>query len=317
MRKNEHTAYEAALLYYFQGETMEAIARRLGVSRSTVSRLLSEARETGVVKISLQDPGTTPESLSSDLGHEFGVRVHLVSVRESDTEVRRLDLVARVAARLVASWMEPGTVLGIAWGTTIAAVTQHLTPHPCPESAVVQLNGAANANTSGVNHAGAIVAAAATAFDASMHHFPVPAFFDYTTTKEAMWRERSIRRVLALQRRADMALFGVGSLAGGLASHVYAAGYLDDEDMETLRREKVVGDVCTVMLRADGSYADIPLNERTTGPRPHELKLVRRRVCVVAGESKVPALRAALRAGTITDLIIDEDTAGQLRQHHP
>lgn len=184
MRKTEHTAYEAALLYYFQGETMEAIARRLGVSRSTVSRLLSEARETGVVKISLQDPGTTPESLSSDLGHEFGVRVHLVSVRESDTEVRRLDLVARVAARLVASWMEPGTVLGIAWGTTIAAVTQHLTPHPCPESAVVQLNGAANANTSGVNHAGAIIAAAATAFDASMHHFPVPAFFDYTTTKK-------------------------------------------------------------------------------------------------------------------------------------
>lgn len=89
MSKNEHTAYEAALMYYFQGETMGTIARRLGVSRSTVSRLLAEARETGIVRISIQDPGATSESIASELEHEFGVHAHLVSVRESDTEVRR------------------------------------------------------------------------------------------------------------------------------------------------------------------------------------------------------------------------------------
>ena len=40
-------AYEAALLYFVEQQTMEAISRKLGVSRSTVSRLLAAAREEG------------------------------------------------------------------------------------------------------------------------------------------------------------------------------------------------------------------------------------------------------------------------------
>ena len=44
-------ALTAAHLYYVQDRTMEAIARELGTSRSTVSRLLSHARATGIVDI--------------------------------------------------------------------------------------------------------------------------------------------------------------------------------------------------------------------------------------------------------------------------
>ena len=43
-------AYEAASMYYVQGETMEVIAHHLRVSRSTVSRLLARARQEGVVR---------------------------------------------------------------------------------------------------------------------------------------------------------------------------------------------------------------------------------------------------------------------------
>ena len=50
-------AYEAASMYYVQGETMEVIAHHLGVSRSTVSRLLARARQEGIVRVSLVQPG--------------------------------------------------------------------------------------------------------------------------------------------------------------------------------------------------------------------------------------------------------------------
>jgi deoxyribonucleoside regulator len=92
-------------------------------------------------------------------------------------------------------------------------------------------------------------------------------------------------------------------------SHVYSAGYLDREDIATLESEGVVGDVCTVFLRADGTYEDLSLNERATGPTPAELRQVPRRVCAVAGDSKVLPLRAALMAGVITHLVLDEQTA--------
>lgn len=75
----------------------------------------------------------------------------------------------------------------------------------------MQLNGAANTRTSGVDYAGNLISRFADAFDARVHHFPVPAFFDYAETRRAMWRERSIARVLDMQRRADIALFLVGA----------------------------------------------------------------------------------------------------------
>jgi DNA-binding transcriptional regulator LsrR (DeoR family) len=95
---------------------------------------------------------------------------------------------------------------------------------------------------------------------------------------------------------------------------VYSAGYLDDADIEVLHGEGVVGDVCTVFLRANGSWQDVALNARATGPDPHQLEHVPRRLCVVAGDNKVAPLLAALRAGVVTDLVVDEITAGLLME---
>ena len=49
-------ALTAAQLYYMQDQTMEVIARELGTSRSSVSRLLSFAREVGLVDIRIHSP---------------------------------------------------------------------------------------------------------------------------------------------------------------------------------------------------------------------------------------------------------------------
>ena len=64
-------AYEAASMYYVQGETMEVIAHHLGVSRSTVSRLLARARQEGVVRVSLVQPGGAG-SLEGRMAQVFG-----------------------------------------------------------------------------------------------------------------------------------------------------------------------------------------------------------------------------------------------------
>jgi DNA-binding transcriptional regulator LsrR (DeoR family) len=93
---------------------------------------------------------------------------------------------------------------------------------------------------------------------------------------------------------------------------VYSAGYLDERDLGALYTAGVVGDVCTVFLREDGSHQDIAINRRATGPTPEELARVPRRLCVVAGEAKLRPLLAAIRAGVVTDLVIDEPTARRL-----
>jgi DNA-binding transcriptional regulator LsrR (DeoR family) len=222
-----------------------------------------------------------------------------------------------VAARLLVDLFDDEMVLGVAWGTTVSAVARALGRKPTRGGTVVQLNGAANTVTSGVDYASTIITAFGAAFDAEVRHFPVPAFFDYAETRQAMWRERSVQRVLSVQRRADVALFGVGALGGQVPSHVYSAGYLDEGDVGALYAAGVVGDVCTVFLREDGSYRDIAINQRATGPTPGELARVPHRLCVVAGEAKLRPLLAAIRAGAVTDLVIDEPTARRLAPRRP
>lgn len=302
----------AASMYYLQDMKMEVIARQLGTSRSTVSRMIKQARETGLVEIRLRPEHTRAPGLGEAISRRFGVSAHVVPVPDSSTEIFRLDQVALTAAKLVTTMVESDTVLGVAWGTTLSAIGRHLTHKPTRGAAVVQLNGAANTRTTGIEYARDLISSFGQAFDADVHHFPVPAFFDYAETKEALWRERSVRRVIDLQRRADIALFSVGALSGAVPSHVYSAGYLDAEDIAVLRDERVVGDVCTVFLRLNGSYRDIPLNARATGPTPAELRRTPVRVCAVAGDNKVPALLGALRAGAVTDLVVDEITATNL-----
>jgi len=305
---------EAATLYYLQDETMEAIGARLGISRSTVSRMLRQARDQGLVRISLAPAAAAPSALAARVAQRFGVTAHVVPVRDSAAPPTRLDAVAAQAASLLVDWLGDEMSLGVAWGATINAVAERLQlmPKHTHGSDVVQLNGAMNTMTSGVAYAAEILARFGRAFDAQVHYFPVPAFFDYADTRRALWRERSVRRVLDLQAGLDVAIFGVGALQGPVTSHVYASGYLSDADMAGLLRERVVGDVCTVALREDGSYADIALNQRASGPTPAQLAAIPRRLCVVSGAHRVPALLGALRAGAPTDLVIDEQTARAL-----
>ncbi|WP_454293726.1 sugar-binding transcriptional regulator [Salana multivorans] len=311
MDTREALMHEAATMYYLQDATMETVARQLGMSRSGVSRLLKAAREAGVVRVQVREPGSG-NLVGASLERTYGARFHVVPVRTPIAEHVRLDHVARYGAQLLQEWFGDGMTLGVAWGTTVAALRQHLRPAPLRDATVVQLNGAANTSASGLAYGTDLVSDIAAAFGATPEHFPVPAFFDYADTRELMWRERSVQHVLALQERADLAVFGVGALAGPVSSHVYSSGYLDEADKESLRAAGVVGDVCTVFLRRDGSWEDIAINARGTGPNPRQLRRIRRRMCIAAGVAKVSPLRAALLAGAITDVVIDEPSARRL-----
>ncbi|MDR1790785.1 MAG: helix-turn-helix domain-containing protein [Propionibacteriaceae bacterium] len=301
--------YQAATRYYVQGETMESISRQLGISRSSVSRLLREARETGLVRISLADHIGSQSPLASILSDAFKVRVHLVWVRESSNESFRLDQVSRLAGRMFTESVNDHSLIGVAWGVTLSAVVKHLGYRPLVNSSVVQINGGANQFGSGIPYIGEIMEAIGSAFDSRVVLFPVPAFFDYPETKQAMWRESSVKMVKDMHAELDLAIFGVGALHARIPSRVYSAGYLDSDTMKQLSAEGVVGDVCTVLLRQDGSWADIPMNAQATGMTPQELKQVPRRLCVAADPSRAAAVLGALRAGVATDLLIDEGTA--------
>ena len=308
----DSAALKAAQMYYQQDLTMEAIASELRVSRSSVSRLLSHARATGLVDIQVHSPQDRGSVLERELQDRYKISAYVVPVPDNTSSVDRLERVAMSAAKIFNRFVDSNMTIGIGWGSTAGAISRHLVPKATHNSVIVQLNGAGNTQTTGILYASEILTRFGEAYSAQVQQFPVPTFFDDPLTKEALWRERSTKRVLNIQAQMDLVLFGLGSPSAEVPSHVYTGGYLDAADYRSLRDDHVVGDVATMFYRGDGSFADIALNARSSGPDLARLRKVARKVAVVSGASKVPSLMGALNAGLITDLILDEGIARRL-----
>lgn len=310
------TALRAAQMYYLQDQTMESIARELSKSRSSVSRLLTHARDTGLVEIRVHSPRESGMELERAIAERFKVAAHVVPVPPVISDVDRLERVAMTAARLLGGFIDSNATVGVAWGSTMSAVSRHLVPKAVKDVVVVQMNGAGNTQTTGIDYASRILQRFGDAYGAQVQQFAVPAFFDEAATKQALWRERSVVRLLDVQARMNVAIFSLGSPFAEVPSHVYIGGYLDPSEYESLSRDGVVGDLATVFFRPDGSSDGITLNARASGPDLTKLRRVARRVCVVSGVQKLATLKGALAGNLVTDLVLDETLASSLVESH-
>jgi deoxyribonucleoside regulator len=302
-------AIRAARLYYYQNMTSESIAYELNISRSTVSRLLSFARQKGLVDIRIVDPNEHPQQLEKKIVDQYKIkRAHVVPVSNNVGEEEMLERVAQHTAGYLNSIFDSNMILGIAWGTTLSAVSRHLLPKITHDAQIVQLNGAGNTQTMGIEYASEIIMRFAQNYQAAAHLFPVPTFFDYAETKRALWEEGSIKRILDLQKRANLLLYSIGAVNAGIPSHVYSGGYLEKKDYAELVKEHIAGDIATVFFRENGGFGGIPMNERTSGPN---LEMFQQKygICVVSGLAKVRGLYSALKGGLMKELIVDEPTA--------
>ena len=302
-------AVKAARMYYYQNMTTQAIAREFQVSRSTISRLISFAKENGLVNIRVIDPTEEPNQLASEIQKRFEVqRVHVVSVSALSGEGEWLQRVANYTASYLNTLFDSDMTLGVAWGTTLTAISTHLLLKTTHNAQIVQLNGAGNTQSTGIDYASQIIMRFAENYQARAHLFPVPTFFDFPETKHALWREGSIRRILDLQAQADLLLYSIGWVDAGVPSHVYSGNYLALADYRELKAQEIAGDIATVFFREDGSWVDIPINQRCSGP---DLDLFQqaRGICVVSGLAKIRGLHGALQGKMMSELIVDEPTA--------
>jgi deoxyribonucleoside regulator len=306
-------AVKVARLYHYQGLTTERIARELGLSRPKVSRLLTHARQAGLIEIRVHDPEAEPQELERQIQDRYRLAaVRVVTVPPNSTEDEWLRCVATYAARHINNLIHSEMVVGLAWGTTVDAISRQLTPKRCLHVDVVQLNGSGNVH--GINnfYIGDIYTRFALNFGGRAHLFPVPAFFDFRDSKQAMWRERSVQRITELAARADLLIYSIGSPSARIPSYVYAGGFLEQKELEELQHEGIVGDIATVFFRFDGSYDNLPLNTRASGPDLALFKRAKHALCIVSGLSKAVGMRAALRGGLMSELIVDEPTARTL-----
>ena len=133
--KQKRLAY-VARRYYLEDQKQVDIARELGISRPMVSRLLSEARELGVVEITIHDPETRSASLLERLRLSTSIRGGVL-VEDGADEDATNQLLSQGAVELLQQLDTHR--LGVGWGYLIGQLVTWLGENPQPSSAVTDI----------------------------------------------------------------------------------------------------------------------------------------------------------------------------------
>ena len=306
--EDELLMVRVAELYYDEAKTQDEIGSLLKVSRWKVGRLLTQARERGIVRIEIIHPRARRLGLERALVERFGLTDSVV-VPAPDGDDGMLERVAQAAADFLSAMRPVPRTLGVSWGRTLRAVAEALPDGWANGVTVVQLNGGVSLNRRSGGAAGLAVTIAQRA-SGQVSLLPSPAILERVETKLAIESDRTVAAGLEEAAAAQAFLFTAGP-CDATSAHV-ENGYLSAAEVEELARRGAVGDVLGRYVDAEGNIVDSQLDARTVGVSLDRLRGADKAIFVTAGSAKHDIARTVVHSGLCGVLVTDETTARAL-----
>jgi len=303
--------YRIAQAYYFDDLTQQQIARRFGLSRPKVSRLLSQARDEKIVHVTLVPPPSGMADLEHALERQYGL-AEAVVVPVSDPQ--DLATVKRelgpAAAECLLRSIRGDEVVGIAWGMSIMAAVDALPFKSWPDTTIVQITGGLGP-AGELEHSAELARSLAQRFNARLRLLPAPGIVSTRAAARALKADKQIAETLDLAAGADIALVGLGILSPD-AILLRDGTIIAQEDLRRLRDAQAVGDIGLRYINADGEPLDLEMDERIVGLTLEQIIEIPRVIGIAGGEAKYDMIRAALRGKILDVLVTDHATAQRL-----
>ncbi len=297
----------AAELYYELGLTQEEVAAHMAVSRPTVSRLLRQAREQDIVRITVVNPRSRAKSLERRLVEKWGLHDAVVvptTVKRGELLLQRL---GEAGARYLERHLPPGVHLGIGLGRTVYQLV-HSLERISPAPKVVPLCGG-TVFAESAYHVNEIARMAAQRLNGYCYYLHAPAESSSRQVYEALMADTGVAEVIALWDRLDWAVVGIGS-----AQHAETPEFQAYVQRTASTGVQPVADICHNLVDVRGKPCAPPHEVHVIAVDIEQLRRTERVIAVAGGQHKVRAIQAALRTGAIDVLLTDEPTAVGLLQ---
>lgn len=300
---------KTARLHYDFGLTHQEVSEVLQISRVKVTRLLAQARELGVVQITVHSDASPYVALEHELAHRFGLKEAMV-VPTFDDELARRRAVARGVATYLQRVLHDGMSVTLGFSRTLAVVPQFIASPPRVDVTFVALAGGLGRTPDALN-AHESIERLAQLFGGRAEHLHAPAVMGSRKVAAALCAEPAIKRALDFAARADLVLMGLGGMATASATLV-ASGDVAAAEVDELIALGAVGDVTARFFDAGGQPVELSLKDRLVGLTLEQIRAIPARLIAAAGPEKHDAMAAALASGLATVAVSDAATAQSL-----
>ncbi len=299
---------EVLHLYYEQNLNQKEISKIMNVSVSTVSRMLKEAQELGMVEIIIKYPYATIPSLAKELKAKYKLKDAYVLPTTGATYYDLVQSLGQVAAVVLDNYFKEKSTLGISLGLSVASTIRAFNGQQKKGSRIVRFQGAADFEImEGTNLAQVL----AEKVNGRAMVVPAPWLLPTPEVCDALINEPTVRRFLSMAEDADLGLVGMGSMDPS-HSTILRNQLITHEELNQFRAAGAVGEICGKHYDCNGNPLDFEFNRRTVSISLKNLAKIETVIGVAASIYKVEPLLGAMRGGLINVVVTDSDAARAL-----
>jgi len=303
-------------LYYEEDMRQDEIVARLNLSRSKVSRLLQQARDEGIVRITVLEPTGIYADLETRLEKYYRLQeAVIVEAHQPESQAVVSREIGVAAASYLARTIQADDTIGISWGSTLNEMVENLEPMNLPNAQVVQIIGGIGRPEAEI-HATDLCRRMSRRLGCNMALLPAPGIVDDQKTRSVFLADSHVHRTMSLFPSIRAVFVGIGAPTADSVM-MRDGSILTQSEMEDLLASGAIGDIALRYFDAYGQPVVSDLDERVIGMEYSELSKVALKVGVAGGPRKATAILGALRGQLIDVLITDHVTAVHLLEAVP
>ncbi len=299
--------YRVADLYYLQHKTQAEISKLENISRSQISRILTSAREKGVVKIEVALPEDTDDlSLAAVLRNSLHLQDVLVAPLSNPDagHDETSDAIARQAAAVLPRMLRGANKVGIGWGYTVYRMSRQLSFSNNGDTLFLPLIGASG-NDNPYLQISSIIDHVAEHMNARSFFVNLPTFREKNIPLTA-YENKRLQMLHEHWNSLDAAVFGLGTKEG---CAVFFDGEVSDAGRKRIWQSEVQGDILSQFFFPDGGVLPQDESYHLNALPLATLKKINKSICLAGGEEKIEPIITAAKAGFFNILITDARTA--------
>lgn len=295
-------------MYYDQEYNQQQIADRLHLSRPKVSRLLKQAREVGIVQISVAKPSESFIEMENLLERKYGLKeVIIVDAGSQDSENSIKKQIGQEAANYLLRTISDGDTIGVTWGTTLQAMVDSMSPKQTENTHIIQALGGVGPPEDKA-HTTDISRRLSQLLNSRLTLLPAPGIVGSKKAKQVLHSDRQVKAALNLFSSIDTLYVGIGAIKTNPVLHKNN-DEIPRELYDEIIQSGAVGDVALRFFDADGNPVSSGLNELTIGITIQEIEKIDTVVGIASGLKKSNVILGALNGKFIDVLITDSQVA--------
>lgn len=297
---------KVAYLYYIEDMKQDDIARELGIYRTTVSRMLTQAKREGIVQINVEDFNPEIFKLESFFKKEYGLKyIEIAPTSETDSEADKEDRLASLAGQWLRKNIKENDTIGLAWGASIGKAVNYIEPKFLDDVTFVPIVGGPSRINSKY-HINTLVYELARKFHGQSIFVNAAVVQESKELADGIFNSKYFKELRETWKHLNMVILGVGGVLSCRKSQW--RDLIDEEDYEDLKLREAVGDCCCRFFDQSGKILKGRLDQRTIGLPLEDLSMIENSVAIARGKMKARAIRALLKKGYVNTLLTDQET---------